>query len=575
MSSAAPIRWNPRFAEENGNALLAIALVGTALVYLATLRFDFTYDDGPQIIANSTLTAWHFLPTYFTGQVWKFLQQGTAGNYYRPIFMCWLLVNRMLFGLNPAPWHATTLAVHLVATWLSFVVARQILGSSTQAGFAAILFGLHPIHIESVAWISGVTDPLMAVFVFAAFWAWIRGEHSGRPINWHFFAAVLYLLGCLTKETALPLPLLIVAYDVLLAKKDGVLRSSVRVWALWMASVVYLAARAVALRGLIHPDLSSLSQTLLSVPIVIWEYLRRLVWPVGLAVFYDIPPVTRPTEVRFWLPLAALAVLTVLVVRTAKRLPLVGFSFLWIFLFLFPAILGLPVFLVGEWLHDRYLYLPVFGVCLVLARAIDHLPGEQLLFNRRAAPLLAMLALAGVMAFGTAYQEQYWANSLLLFVHAVRVAPMNPWARGALGWELFRNGDLQGARETYVTAIRIAPRNWKNLSDYARMLYKIGDYRGADEIYGLALEIVPNDASGHFDQGVTRFRYGYYSGAEAAFREAIRCYPQLPGAHLWLGYSLEKQGEFAEARRQYQTELELHPDSNTDAQERISALDRK
>lgn len=575
MSAASPTSCKPGFHEESGTALLAIALLATALVYLATIRFDFTYDDGPQIIANNTLTSWQYLPTFFTGQIWKFLQHATAGNYYRPVFMSWLLVNRMLFGLNPAPWHATTLAIHVLATWLSFIVARQILGNGTQAGFAAILFGVHPIHIESVAWVSGVTDPLMAVFVFTAFWAWIRGENSARPEGWRLLAVFLYLLGCFTKETAMPLPLMIVAYDVLLAKKNSVRGSAIRAWALWMSATVYLAARTFALRGLMHPDSSLLYRAALSVPVVIWEYLRRLVWPVGLAVFYDLPPVTRISEVRFWVPLAVLVVLALVVIRSAKRLPLIGFSSLWIFLFLLPAILGLPVFLIGEWLHDRYLYLPAFGLCLMLGYAIEHLPGERILFNRRAAPVLAMLALTGVMAFGTAYQEQYWANSLLLFVHAVRVAPMNPWARGALAWELFRNGDRQGAHETFDAALKIDPRNWKNLSDYGRMLYKIGDYRGADEMYGRALEVVPNDASGHFDQGVSRFFYGNYPGAEAAFRDALRCYDQLPGAHLWLGYSLEKQGDFADARREYLAELELHADTSTDAQERIGALDRK
>jgi len=576
MSVSGPTQFKPRTGQESGTALLLIALFATALVYLATLRFDFTYDDGPQIIANDTLTAWHFLPGFFAGQVWRFLHPTVVGNYYRPVFMAWLLVNRMLFGLNPAPWHATTVAVHLLATWLSFVVARQILGNGTQAGYTAILFGLHPIHIESVAWISGVTDPLMAVFVFAAFWAWIRsGDLSASsPSAWRLLATFFYLLGCLTKEAALPLPAVVLAYDVLLKKRGGVLGCTVRLWPLWTAAMTYLIVRGLALRGLAHPDRSSIGQALLSIPVVLWEYLRRLVWPLGLSVFYDVPPVTRVFEVRLWLPLVVLVFVLMLVVATNRRLPLVGFSSLWALLFLLPAILGLPVFLVGEWVHDRYLYLPVFGLCLLLGYAINHLPGEQQLFGCRATPVIAMVVLVGAMAFGTAYQEQYWSDSLFLFVHAVKSAPENAWARGALGWELYRNGDRQGARETYDAAIKLDPNSWKNLSDYGKMLYKIGDFRGADEMYGRTVAIVPANAVAHFDQAVSRFNYGNYSGAETAFREALLYDHQLQGAHLWLGYSLEKQGRLEAARSEYQNELKLYP-NNQDARQRLSVLDRK
>lgn len=562
-----------RAAPASGYTLLVIALLMTALAYMGTLHFDFAYDDGPQIIANPTLTSWHYLPSLFLGHTWKFLLPDWPGNYYRPLFMSWLLVNRMLFGLNAALWHATTLAVHLSATWLAFVVARQILGNGTQAGFVALLFGLHPIHIESVAWISGVTDPLMAIFVFISLWAWLRGEHAGKHCGWwQALAAGMYFLGCLTKETALPLVVAVVAYAVFFQDERNILRATLRTWPLWISAAAYLAVRMVVLRGLIHPLGVSLQQAMISVPLILWEYLRRLVWPVRLSVFYDIFPVTGIAQWRFWLPFLGLILATAVAWQATKRFRIVGFSLLWILLFLSPVILGLPVFLVGEWVHDRYLYLPSFGFCLLLGYAIAHLPGKQKLFGYRAAPITAVMVLAALMSFATAWQEQYWTNSILLFVHAVNEAPNNAWAKGSLAGELFRAGDRENSRRMFEEALKVDPDNWKNNADYGNMLYRTGDYRAADEHYTRALKGDPSDANAHFNQGMSRFSYGNFAGAEVSFEAALVHNPNEAQAHYWLGFSLERQGKLEAARREYMVEVGKHSAVSTDAERRLAAL---
>jgi hypothetical protein len=161
-SGFAPAKASDQDEGTRGRVLLVVALVLTALAYLATLRFGFVYDDLPQIVNNPTLTTWKTLPGLFTSHSWAFLLPHWDGNYYRPLFMTWLLLNRKLFDLYTPAWHASNLLVHLIATWLSFVVARQLFRDSTKAGSVALLFGLHPIHIETVAWVSGATDTLMA-----------------------------------------------------------------------------------------------------------------------------------------------------------------------------------------------------------------------------------------------------------------------------------------------------------------------------------------------------------------------------------------------------------------------------
>jgi Flp pilus assembly protein TadD len=560
---------------DQGSVVLALAIAVTALAYAGTLRFGFVYDDLPQIVLNESLTTWQTLPSLFIGNSWKFLNP-VGGNYYRPLFMAWLLVNRMFLGLNPVAWHAITLCVHLLATGLSFSVARQFLRDRTQAGLAALLFGLHPIHIESVAWISGVTDPLMAVFVFAAFWAWNRGEDTeGGRAWWRGLAAVLYLMGCLVKETALLLPVVLLAYRFWFEEERSRAWRLCRMWPLGLSAIAYVGLRASALRGVIHPTATSSVDVLLAVPFVLWQYLRRLVWPVGLSPFYNGITVASALQWQFWLPALALSCVSVAAWICSKRSRLLGLSLLWIVTFLLPAIIGLWVFQPGEWIHDRYLYLPSFGLCVIAAYALAQLPRKVRLLGQPTLPSTATLVLVFAMSITTAWQQQYWASSLLLFLHSVRVAPKNPWARGALAGELFNHGDREMALKMFAEATELDPNSWKNNADYAMALYKTGDYKRADDFFARAVAAMPEDPTLRFNQGLSRLHYGNYAGAAECLREALRLSPVIVQGHYWLGYSLEQQGMLDAARYEYNRQLQIDSRDDTDARSRLEALTGK
>jgi Tfp pilus assembly protein PilF len=253
-------------------------------------------------------------------------------------------------------------------------------------------------------------------------------------------------------------------------------------------------------------------------------------------------------------------------------LPLATFALLWTFLFLIPAIAGLAIFPVGEWIHDRYLYLPSFGLCLYLGFLIGRLRSEQKLFGLPALSTTAAMMLAAILSFGTAWQQQFWANSLVLYVHAVNEAPQNPWPKGYLAGELLRRGDRMNARRMYEAALALDPKNWKNNVAYGLMLYDEHDYRGADEYITRALNGDPSDPNAHFDQGLSRLNYGNYASAESSFREAVRRNPSLPEVHYWLGVCLENQGKLNEARSEYQSEFQLHPNTTTNAEQRFREL---
>src|SRR5207248_2866153 len=139
----------------------AVILLAVAAAYAYTLTFEFVYDDQAQIVATSYVHSWRFVPRYFQEHLWSHKISG-AGSYYRPLFLLWLLTNHTLFGLRPEWWHLTTVGIHLTVTLLFYLVTVRLARDRITAAMAALMFGLHPVHVESVAWVSGVSDPLVA-----------------------------------------------------------------------------------------------------------------------------------------------------------------------------------------------------------------------------------------------------------------------------------------------------------------------------------------------------------------------------------------------------------------------------
>ncbi len=163
---------------------IAMILFLTFLVYSGTLWFQFVYDDRGQILANAQVHYWRFAPGYFFEGVWNFAYPRVLGNYYRPVFLLFLLINYKLFGPYPAGWHLVSVGVQVAVTFLVYRLVGRLVGDRRTALIAALIFGLTPVHIESVAWVSGVTDPLLALFLIPSFLCYLNGRERSRERRW-------------------------------------------------------------------------------------------------------------------------------------------------------------------------------------------------------------------------------------------------------------------------------------------------------------------------------------------------------------------------------------------------------
>lgn len=420
--------------------LLWLVLLCIAL-YASSLGGGFVYDDNHLLAENDRLiTASPRLA--FTSDFWGSPPQAWLSMHYRPLAMLAYSGIHSIFGLSPFAYHAANIAMHAAATG-SFYLLLVALGYGGGIALAAsMLFAVHPMHVESVAWMSGLTETMAGAFVLGslAFFA-----HGRRRWSWVLAAAAV-----LTKESALALPGLVLALAYLNCSEDRKWRAAISAAVPYaLIDAVYLAARWIVLpRPPREIVLRVFAARWPAIPESAAHYLRWMLCPWPLAIHYELP----------------------------GRL-LVGFAFAlaaaWIFLMmnqptwrddlaLCGALMALPLVapvltspMMPHWLQaqDRYAYVAVAGACLLLALFLDRLPlpGRTL--------LLACLFLVPLGALGTYLQLSFWQSDETLWTHTLEVTPSSQTAAINLARDMYLEGRFHEAEKVTLEALRYRPED--------------------------------------------------------------------------------------------------------------------
>ncbi len=540
------------------------------LVYAGALRFDFVYDDQGQILNNPWITSIAYLPRYFTSHVWGFAN--ISGSYWRPLFLIWLLIHRLIFGTHPAMWHLDSVLLHVTTTGFVYLLARRLTGDRFVGAIAALIFGLHPALIESVAWISGVTDPLFAVCLVPSFLAFLNWRENRSP-RWLGISLALYALALMSKEPAVVLPPLVFAYAWIYADHSFSRRTRDAIFAVLPyvpVTIVYAIVHLVIEERVDYSrSLATNTRTLLTAPSLLLFYLRTLVFPAVISPHYNFKLVMEFSFGRVVVPaLIVLAVATLLYFSCRgdrDRSRLTAFAAAWIILPLLPAFYLKPQG-AHDFAHARYLYLSCIGFGIVIALAI-----------RRLRRWGAQFAIAGVivvlLALGTATQQLYWANNMLLFTRGVTVAPDNPTALTGLGVELGKRRRYPEAIQLFQRALAIDPNDWHPNFSLGYTYFLLGRYAEAEPLIARAVALNPWGADP--DQfaylGMVEMKLGDLSKAESAVRQAVRRQPQRENFRYALALILEQQGRLPEAAQQFKETLVLNP-NNADARARLARI---
>jgi len=572
---------------------IAAVLVLTFAVYIPTLRYQFVHDDRGQIVENPAVHSWHFVPSYFTSQVWAGAMPGELGNYYRPLFLLWLRINDAAFGNHAWGWHLTTLLAHVLATLLAYLLALSLGVSGDAALVAALVFGLHPAHIEAVAWISGATEPLLGVLLIASFLSYIRWRRTSRS-NWRLASVALFALALGEKETAMTLPGLLLAYDWIFrrsltwpsdearpqsanttshSERSEEVRSASgestnqdqgkiprfarndslfhwcgsalrRIWPYLAVILLYLPARVYALKALSYPMTPiSKAQLAMTWPSLICFWIRHLIWPVGLSAFYDLPAVLHPTLRNFTFPLIFDVCAAALLVAVARRSRRAALAVVCLVLPLIP-LLDLRVFVADDFAHDRYLYLPSVGLAILAGLGLKKVCGVGV--QSSIADLKVSATLWGRAQRGLGMPAALLAASLCLAaVLGYGTVSQSFYFRDNLTFYAYNNS--------------VAPHNLTAACDYGAILAERGMYASALEKFSEVVGHNPSYWPAVYNLGLTYYKMGRLQEAEKYFSEAIRINPRKADEHFYFGLALLKSGHADEAVASVRRALALNP----------------
>jgi hypothetical protein len=440
--------------------ILESAIFLPVLVYGQAVFFNFVYDDHTQISMNPWIRSLRNLPKFFTRSVWAFMDNVDPHSYFRPLQLVWYTICYRLFGDSPAGWHAASLLLHLAVVGAVFWCGVELLQDGLTAALGALLFAIHPIHCEVIAWVAGLPELLCAFFAVSSFAAYLRAQREGslarawRVLSWIFGIAAL-----LSKETAFCLPILVFSHRLV-----SELAPSCTPWSRFKKaflaafpyaaiSLVMLAARHFVLRGTHTTSASELRQSLMWAPGVVLFYARQLVFPVRLALFYELPlhGAERIGLMFSWFALiASTAGYTYFLIsrKCGTELFLSG----WVAAAVLPAVAVTGTLGLEEAVHDRYLYLPSVGFCLLVAVGLARVRGRARPWPRLASA--AGIVLCAGYVVSSALETRPWRNDLTLCENAVDRSPGNALALTSYGFNLRSDGRTREA----VAVLRRATR---------------------------------------------------------------------------------------------------------------------
>ncbi len=568
-------------------AMLVLVMIA---IYWPVTGYDFVnFDDPAYVSANAHVQA---------GLTWENIRWASTTLYFglwHPLTWVSHMLDCQLFGLRSGGHHLTSLLLHAANAVLLFVVFHSMTGALWRPALVATLFGLHPLHVESVAWVAERKDVLSTFFVLLTLWAY--GRYAERSVvssrsarapatdngqrttdyrsritdhrtRFYLLSLLFFALGLMSKPMVVTLPLVLLLLDywplkrfdlaalvsgprlgagLLVEKLPFVMGALLVSWltlrsahqAGWTASVAH------------YPLTGRIANATLSYA----RYCLQVFWPAHLAAYYPLPA-TFPAR-----PVAGAALLLVGIsvgaFWAARRWPYILVGWLWYLVTLLPVI-GLLIQLAAYSHADRYTYVPLIGLFVSLVW------GGWELVRQWGRPICvcAVAAVAAAVVLCIALTEQqlgHWKNSEALFRHALEVTGNNQIAYNNLGEALDKKGQTDEAIRQYQEAIRLKPAFAEAHNNLAAALDARGQTDEAIGHYQEAIRLKPAFAEAHNNLGSALFKQGRTEAAIHQFQEVLRQKPDSAEAHYGLGKALAMTGQTDEAIRQYQEAIRQEP----------------
>ena len=594
----------------NKYRFVLICLVLTLAIIAAFSRVrDYglvSYDDDKYITDNPSLKA----GLTHDSLTWAF-STGYASNWH-PLTWLSLMLDVQLFGTNAGGYHLTSLFFHIITTLLLFAVLKKMTGAMGRSAFVAGLFALHPLHVESVVWISERKDVLSTLFwvlTMIAYLSYVRNPGKIRYLS----ALLVFALGLMAKPMLVTLPFVLLLLDYWPLERlrfgqeakepkrqkqkfpsprptlSGLILEKVPFLILSViSSLVTLFAQQKG-GAMATMEMFPMRMRMMNAVHSYLKYIEKMIFPARLAVFYPPPVHGYPVWQSLASALALLAV-SIAVIYFARKHKYLGAGWFWYLGTLVPVI-GL-VQVGSQALADRYTYVPLIGLFIIIAWGLPELLAKWK--HQGVALGAAGLAVLLVLSIGTYRQVGYWRDSVTLFEHALKVTTNNFLMHNDLGFAYAQLGRQQEAIEACQQAINIKPDyapahynlgiaysnlgRWEEAAeackqaikikpDYAPAHYNLGiaygslgRWREAAEAYKQAINIKPDHAGAHNNLGVVYLQLRRLEEAAEAFQQTLRIKPDFPGAHNNLGFIYGALGRWQESAEAFEQAIKIKPD---------------
>lgn len=593
--------------ETRQNKIILLSLICLALAVITVAAFwsvrnagFVNLDDGIYVFENSSVKSG--LTADSLRQAFSF--ELTSVGHWHPLTWLSLMLDHSLFGLNPSGFHLVNLLFHVINTFLLFLVLYRMTKAIWPCAFVACLFAIHPLHVESVAWVTERKDVLSAFF-----WMLTLGAYSYyvEKHGWQRYCLVLlfFALGLLAKPMLVTLPFVLLLLDFwpLRRFEPMLAQDKIRVDTLSPASagkaqkkfrkkaaekqtpdekkpavsgyswalVFPLLREKIPFFILIIP--SSIATylaaqnagavtTVEAIPLMVRignafiayiTYIGKMIWPLNLAVFYP-----YPRDLVLWQVLGALFLLiavTAAVFWLMKKAPYLAMGWLWYLGILVPVI-GI-VQAGAQSMADRYTYISLIGIFIMMAWGIP-----DLLKNRpRHKEILIALSVLIILSLSvlTWKQAGYWRSSITLFEHALQITKNNYFAHGNLAHALMEEEKFEKALSHCEQSVAIAPGALGYLCK-GNAYNKLEQYQLAVENYSEAIRLKPDFAESYASRGSTYSKLGHQQSAVDDYNEAIRLKPKFAEAYLGRGTAYGKLGQDEPAMKDYDESIRLKPD---------------
>jgi tetratricopeptide (TPR) repeat protein len=523
--------------------------------------------DNPQVLNGLS----------FKGVIWAFTTIHSSN--WHPLTWLSHMLDIELYGLNPGGHHLTNLLFHIANILLLFFILKQMTGAPWRSGFVAALFALHPLHVESVAWVAERKDVLSTFFWMLTIGAYVHYVHQ-TSLRRYLLVFLSFTLGLMSKPMLVTLPFVLLLLDYWplgrfqMASSRDIRISHIKTWSnsangmpvllrlVWEKVPLFVLVIASCLltvmaqqKGGAVASLEALSLEIRMANALISyiSYIGKMIWPSRLAIQYP-----YPERVLLWQVAGAglfLLGVSVLVIRELRRRPYLLVGWLWYLGTLVPVI-GL-VQVGSQAMADRYTYVPLIGLFIIMIWGISDLSAGWR-HKRILLPASAVL-LVSILSILTRIQLQHWYNGVTLFRHSLDVTINNYLSHNGYGVALAAQGKNEEAVAHYKEALRIKPYFADTHSNLGNALVRQGKYQEAIDHFTKALRLRPDFAKAHNGLGVALARQGKYEQAMTHYEEALRIKSDYAEARNNLGITLAQQGKIQEAIIQYLQALQIKP----------------